>query len=135
MVTQRTFQHLLNFSNCLKEKGYDGLFLSTFGFTDHIQENLIQHVFQCFDEKKNIGPLNLTTYTKWKEEGNPYIRCNFFTGFREPIGFDVMKMHIEYGNQHGVLRTKEMLISNNKEIPTKEEVNKMILEKRKGLKI
>jgi len=135
MATQRTFEHILNFSRCLIDKGYDGYFLSTFGFNDKIRDNLIQHVMQCLAEKRNIGPFNLSTYSRWEDGPQPYVRCNFFTHFREPGGFDVMKMHIDYGNRYGVIRSKELLINMHAEIPTRDQANALMLERKKGLKI
>lgn len=132
---QRMFEHISSFTERLRQKGYDGNFISSFGFCDKLEENLIKHVFQCYEEKRSIGPLNLTTYSQWKDSKSPYVRCNFYTDFSELRGFNVLKMNIEYGNQYGVLRKKEVPVSNHSEIPDREQANRIIMERKKGLKL
>jgi hypothetical protein len=132
---QRTFEHIATFVELLRIKGYDGMFQSSFGFTDKLKDNLTKHVFQCFEEKKNIGPLNLTTYSQWIDDKSPYVRCNFFTDFSEPRGFNVLKMNIEYGNEFGVIRQREIPVNNHREIPERKDAIKSIIEHKKGIKI
>ena len=62
---QRMFDHINAFAELMKQKGYDGYCQSTFGFNDKLKDNLIKHVFQCHEEKKNVGPLNLSMYSHW----------------------------------------------------------------------
>ncbi len=132
---QRMFDHINAFDELMKQKGYDGYFQSSFGFNDKLKENLIKHTLQCYEEKRNIGPVNLTTYTHWKDNESPYVRCNFYSDFNSRDGFSVMKVNIEYGNQFGVLRHKEIPIGNNSEIPDRTYANRTIMEQKKGIKI
>ncbi|MCI0445655.1 hypothetical protein L0152_20885, partial [bacterium] len=105
------------------------------GFTDKFKDNLIKHVFQCYEEKREVGQFGLTTYSHWKDNRSPYIECHFHIDFREPFGFNVRKMNIKYGNEYGPIRSKEIPFSNNHEIPDRETVNRMMLERKRGMKI
>lgn len=132
------FDHITAFTDLMKRKGYDGHYQSTFGFNDKLKDNLTKHVFQCFEEKRNIGPLNLTTYSHFTDSENPtspHVRCNFYTDFSEPYGFNVLKMNLEYGNNYGVIRTKELLINNNSEIPDCHAANRIMMERKRALGI
>ena len=132
---QRMFQHIEAFADLMDRKGYDGTFLSTYGFPDRLKDNLTKHIFQCFDEKKEIGPLNLSTYTKWTHDKSPHIRCDFYVDFTEAKGFEVMKMDIRYANQYGKIRDKELMFKSNQEIPDRAQANKMILGRKQGMKL
>src|SRR3989337_1425581 len=135
---QRMFEHITGFVDLMRKKGYDGNYQSTFGFNDKLKDNLVKHVFQCFEENKNIGPLNLTTYSHWTEGADmksPHVRCNFYTDFSEARGFEVLKMNIEYGKEYGVIRKKELSINSNSDIPDCEQANRVVMEKKRGMKI
>jgi len=132
---QRMFEHINGFAELMNRKGYDKLFQSSSGFTDKLKDNLIKHVFQCYEEKREVGQFGLTTYAHWQDTRSPYIKCSFHMDFREPFGFNVRKMNIQYGNEYGPLRNKEIPFRNNQEIPDRETVNRMMLEKKQGMKI
>lgn len=122
------------FTDLMERKGYDGIFLSSYGFKDQLKENLTKHVFHSFEEKKNIGPLNLSTYSKWTDSDSPYVRCDFYLKYGDVKGFEVMKMNVSYGNQYGTIRSKEIHLNNNNEIPEKNQANQMII-KSKGMRL
>lgn len=132
---QLMFYQINSFVEMMKRKGYDGNFMSSFGFCDKLKENLIKHVFQCYEEKRSIGPLILTTYSHWTDSENPYVRCNFYTDFLEPHGFNIRKINIEYGDEYGVFRTKEVSVSRHSEMPEREQANRIVMERKKGLKL
>lgn len=132
---QRMFEHIEGFTKYMLRKGYDGNFLSSFGFCDKLKDNLIKHVLQCYEEKRSIGPLNLTTYSQWVDNKSPYVRCNFYTDFSDLRGFDILKMNIEYGNEYGVIRKHEVPVNHNLQIPHRDEANRIVMEKKKGMKI
>ena len=121
--------------NWWSKKGYDGYYQSTFGFNDKLKDNLIKHVFQCHDEKKNIGPLNLSMYSHYTDNKSPYVKCIFHTDFSEPKGFNVTKMNIEYGNEYGILRNKEIPVTSNSKIPDRAAVNLMMTDKKRAMRI
>lgn len=132
---QRIFEHINGFTDLMNRKGYDGYFQSSLGFSDRLRDNLTKHVFQCYEEKREAGPLNLTTHAYWKDNKSNYVQCNFQVDFSEPTGFNVQKINIEYGNEYGRLRNKEISVRNSAEIPDRETVNRMMLEKKRGMKI
>lgn len=132
---QRLFEHINAFSRLMRNKGYDGNFHSPFGFYDKLKDNLIKHVLQCYEEKKEIGPLNLTTYSHWTDSKGPYVRCDFHADFSEPGGFNVRKMDIQYGNEYGPIKNKEILLHQNSEIPGRDEANHMVMGKKRGIRI
>lgn len=131
---QRMSEHIKLFAELMDRKGYDGIFLSSYGFKDRLKENLTKHVFQCFVEKKNIGPFTLSTYSKWTDPNNPHVRCDFYVKYGDVKGFEVMKMNVSYGNQYGTIRSKEIHLDNNSEFPEKNQANHMI-QKSKGMKL
>ncbi len=132
---QRMFEHINAFTELMKQKGYDGIYLSSFGFTGRLKDNLTQHVFQCFEEKKDIGPLNLSTYSKWTDDKSPYVRCDFYVDFNDVIGFEIVKMNVNYANQYGMIREKEILLKSNREIPERDRANRMVLKRKQGIRI
>lgn len=132
---QRILEHINTFTELMKKKGYEGNFHSSFGFYDTLKDNLIKHVFQCYEEKRSIGPLNLTTYSHWTDSKGPYVRCNFYTDYREPKGFGVIKMNIQYGYQYGPVRNKELPMRDNSEIPHRDQANALVMENNRGLKV
>ncbi len=131
---QRMSEHINGFTELMERKGYDGIFLSSYGFKDRLKENLTKHVFQSFEENKNIGPLNLSTYSKWTDPDNPHVRCDFYIKYGDVKGFEVMKMNVSYANQYGTIRSKEIQVNNNSEIPEKNQANHMI-QKSKGMRL
>lgn len=132
---QRMYEHIKAFSYVMAEKGYTGHFQSTFGFNDRLFDNLLQHVLECYKQLKDIGPFHLTTYSKWTDDEQPYIRCCFAMDFSENKGFEVLKMKIGYGDKYGIFRSKEMPILRNSDIPTCAEANRMNIERKGGLKM
>lgn len=132
---QRMFDHINAFAELMKQKGYDGYYQSTFDFNDKLKDNLIKHVFQCHEERKDVAPLNLSTYSHWTDNKSPYVRCNFHVDFSEPKGFNVTKMNIEYGDEYGILRNKEIPVTSNSEIPDRVAANNMMMEKKKAMRI
>lgn len=132
---QRTLEHINTFSRLMQNKGYDGNFHSSFGFYDKLKENLIKHVFQCYEEKREIGPLNLTTYSHWTDSKGPYVRCNFYTDFSELEGFKVLKMDLQHGNEYGPIKSKEIPVERNSEMPDRQQANRMVMGKRRGVRV
>ncbi len=128
---QRMFEHIKSFASTMKAKGYDGHFLSSFGYSDRLFENMVKHVFQCYQEKRDIGPLNLMTYTHWRGDDRPHIRCNFYTDFNDNQGFKVNKLDVEYGIGYETLKRKEIPVKANFEVPDKDQLNRMMLERKK----
>jgi hypothetical protein len=132
---QRLYEHINVFTELMERKGYDGHYLSSYGFTDKLKENLTKHVLQCFEEKKEPGPLNLSTYSKWTDDQSPYVRCDFHVGFSDAKGFEVLKMDILYANQYGKIREKEIPLKNNNEIPDRDRANRMIIGRKQRMKL
>lgn len=129
------YEHIKSFTALMERKGYDGTFVSSYGFFGKLKENLIQHVFQSFVEKKSVGPLNLSTYSKWKDDNSPYVRCDFHADYSNAAGFQVLNMEINYGNGYGIFRNKELHFRNNGEIPEREQANQMVLNRKKSLRL
>lgn len=134
-MMQRILEHINTFAELMARKGYDGNFHSSFGFYDTLKDNLIKHVFQCYEEKRSIGPVNLTTYSHWTDSKGPYVRCNFYADFSEPKGFNVLKMNIQSGNEYGPVKSKEIPVRHNSEIPGREQANLMVMGKKRGIRV
>lgn len=129
------FEHIAVFVDRMHQKGYHKMFQSSSGFCDNLKNSLSKHVFQCYEEKQSIAPLVLTTYSLWNDSKSPYVRCNFYTNFSDLNGFQVHKMNIEYGNEYGIIREKVIPVNSNSQIPSREEANQMITDRRKRLKL
>lgn len=131
----RILDHIDQLDELMRRKGYESHFASSFGFYDTLRDNLIKHAFQCYDEKRSIGPLNLETYSHWTDSHRPYVHVNFYTDYNERDGFRIMKMNLVYANSFGPIRDRELPVRENAEIPARDEVNLMIMGRRRGLKL
>lgn len=131
---QRMFEHINHFARLMNQKGYDGFFSSSSGFIDKLKDNLTKHIFQCYEEKREVGEFSLSTYTHWQDDRSPYVKCYFHMDFKEPTGFNIQEITIQYGHEYGTLRKKGIPIRNN-DIPDREAVNRMMLERKRGMKI
>lgn len=134
-IMQRMYAHINAFAEFLDQKGYDGHFASSLGFFGKIKENLTKHVFQCFEEKRSIEPLSLSTFTHWEHEDRPYVRCDFQTSFSASSGFKISKLKIEYGNSYGMVKQKDLSIHYPSEVPDRQEANRMILDQKRTVKL
>lgn len=75
-----TISNLENFSNILKDKGYDGYFHTQGSYPDRLKKSIEAYLKSC--EHGNDTPpkesMLLTTYVQWKGEDEPHIVCDMY---------------------------------------------------------
>lgn len=135
ITMQRMFAHINAFVDLMNRKGYDGMFLSDYGFPGKLKENLTKHVFQCYEERKLLDKVHLTTYSHWRDNEKPHIRCLFTAEFSDLRGFQIRNLRIEKADYSGVFRKKDIALHRNEDLPTREDAGKMMLEKRNQIKL
>ena len=118
--------HIKAFGQLLNDKGYNGYFMSNFGFPGKLQETIRKHIFESFISNKDLNPINLSTYTRWSREEDPYIRCEFTVNYEDSKGFNIQKMDIHFKNQYGNIRSTELKPERDYDIPSSEEANSIV---------
>jgi hypothetical protein len=118
--------HIKALDELLGDKGYMGYFMSNFGFPGKLQETIRKHFFQSYISNKDVNPINLSTYTRWNNEEDPYVRCDFTVKYDDGKGFSINKMDIHFKNQYGNIRSAEITPRRDHEIPSSEKANSIV---------
>ena len=118
--------HIEALDKLFKDKGYRGYFMSNFGFPGKLQESIRKHIFQSYMSNKDINPIHLSTYTRWNNEEDPYVRCDFTVKYDDGKGFSIKKMDIHFKNQYGNIRNAEITPKWDHEIPSSEKANSIV---------
>lgn len=118
--------HIKTLDKLLLDKGYRGYFMSNFGFPGKLQETIRKHFFQSYISNKDINPIHLSTYTRWSNEEDPYVRCDFTVKYDDGKGFSIKKMDIHFKNQYGSIRNAEITPERDQEIPNSEKANSIV---------
>lgn len=118
--------HITTLDKFLRDKGYSGYFMSNFGFPGKLQETIRKHFFQSYISNKDINPIHLSTYTRWNNEEDPYVRCDFTVKYDDGKGFSIKKMDIHFRNQYGNIRSAEITPRRDNEIPSAEKANLVV---------
>lgn len=118
--------HIEALDKLFKEKGYKGYFMSNFGFPGKLQETIRKHILQCYISNKELNPIHLSTYTKWNNEEDPYVRCDFTVKYDDSKGFSTKKIDIHLNNQYGNIRSTEIIPRRDHEIPNSEKANSIV---------
>ena len=118
--------HIKAFNQLLNDKGYNGYFMSNFGFPGKLQETIRKHVFESYISNKDLNPIHLSTYTRWSREEDPYVRCEFSVNYDDSKGFNIQKMDIHFKNQYGNIRSTEVKPERDHDIPSSEEANSIV---------
>lgn len=118
--------HIKLLDKLLRGKGYNGYFMSNFGFPGKLQETIRKHVFQSYITNKDINPIHLSTYTRWNGEEDPYVRCDFTVEYEDSKGFSIKKMDIHLKNQYGCIRRADITPGPDHEIPNVEKANSIV---------
>jgi hypothetical protein len=132
---KKLIEHIKAFASMMKQKGYDGYFLSSSGLTDKLNNNLFLHAVKCQQEQRQIGPVDLQTYTHWKDGDSPHVHCTFKTDYNDTEGFKVKKLDIDYGIGKDILKRKDISVNANSEIPDKDQLNSMMLQRKRNLRL
>lgn len=131
----RLSEHINAFVRLMKQKGYIGHFLCNTSHPGRIEESLQKHLLECLQGSTYIPPFYLTTYSHWINDESPYVKCDFKVRYNDNDGFNVMKLDMDYRNHCGSIRKKDIPINTNLTIPDRDQVNRMMTEKKKGMKI
>lgn len=132
---QKMMAQIAAFTQHMYSMGYDGTFVSNYGFPSKLKDNLIQHVLQCFQEMKPVDKILLKTYTHWKDLDTPQIQCSFQIEYTGQHGFQVKKMTIEKDDLAGTHRRKQLTLKSLDDVPGKDELLPLINRKRHGQRL
>lgn len=131
----RLGEHLSDLEKLMNKKGYDGYFLSNFGFPDKLSGTLRKHIFQCYTKDRDINPIHLSTYSKWKDEDSPYVRCDFTMNYDDNKGFSIEKMEIHCKNIFGRISSSEIIPKSNNDLPDSKKANSIEDQTKRGRKL
>jgi hypothetical protein len=127
--------HIDELETLMKANGFDGHFLSNSNHPGKLKDSLYAHLLETPQGQKNVPPFFLTTYSHWKDEERPYVKCDFKMKYDSWLGFKVDKITVTRANHFGVIKRVEVTPNNNQEIPTREKVNELVGQKKRSLKI
>lgn len=127
--------HIDELETLMKANGFDGHFLSNSGHPGKLKDSLYAHLLETLQGQKHVPPFFLTTYSHWKDEERPHVKCDFKMKYDSWLGFKVEKITVTRANHFGVMKRVEVTPTNNTAIPTREKVNELVGQKNKGLKI
>lgn len=130
-------EHIEEFERLMNQKGFDEYFLTNASFPDKLGESLKKHLSDVLNDNAQIPPFHLKTYSLWNGEDRPHVKCDFKTRYDRTAGFTVEKLQAEYVGAYSniPMKTLEIILSKNKDIPTQEQVNALIRPKRRRLKL
>jgi hypothetical protein len=127
---QKMLAQIAAFTQFMYARGYDGTFVSDYGFPSKLRDNLVQHALQCLQEMKPVDKVLLKTYTHLKDGDNPQIRCGFQVEYSMQHGFQPRKMTIEKDSLAGTYHRKELAIRSLDDVPAREDLPSMMTIKR-----
>jgi hypothetical protein len=119
----------------MNAKGYDGHFLCNSAHPGKMKESLHAHLLETLQGQTHVPPFYLTTYSHWKDEERPHVKCDFKMKYDSWQGFQVEKMEVTRANHFGTIKSVELRPNSNADIPTREKVNALVGQKKRSLKI
>ncbi|HRE67718.1 MAG TPA: hypothetical protein PLM56_05650 [Cyclobacteriaceae bacterium] len=128
-------EHIEQFERLMNRKGFDGHFLCNTSFPGKLKESLHQHLLEVLQGETYVRPFYLTTYSHWKDEERPHVKCDFKMKYDSGTGFRIEKMDVTRANHYGTIKSVEVRPIKNEDIPTRENVNALVGQKKKSLKL
>lgn len=135
MSTQALENHIARLQQLMNTRGYDGHFLCNAANPGKLKESLTQHLSGVMQGNTVVPPFFLTTYSHWKDEESPHVKCDFKMRYNHVEGFQIEKMDITNANRYGEIKSLTLPIASNAEIPSRQEANRKVLGKVRKLKI
>lgn len=132
---KRLAEHIDEFEKLMNQKGFNGHFLCNSGFPGKLGESLHQHLLEALQGETYVRPFYLTTYSHWKDDEQPHVKCDFKMKYDSWMGFQVEKMEVTRANHFGSIKRIELRPNKNEDIPTREKVNALVGQKKKSLKL
>ncbi len=127
MTMQYLGNHIAEFLKLMNERGYDGHFLSNSAHPGKLKDSLNQHLLDVLQGRSSVPPFFLTTYSLWRNEQSPYVRCDFKVKHSQSDGFRIEKMDITNGSSTGNIKSVTVPLRANIEMPYCEHANRMVL--------
>lgn len=128
-------RHVDDFVKMMKQKGYNGHFLCNTAHPGKLEESFHKHLLHQLQGSSYISRFYLTTYSHWENDERPYVKCGFTVRYNNNNGFNVDKLRMDYANQYGSIRRKDILLETNLNLPDREQVNRMMIGKKKKMRI
>ena len=130
----RLSEQIKELETLLQGRGYGRHFLCNSAHPGRLNESLSDYL-QTPENGRTVAPFYLTTYSHWKDEDSPYVRCDFKMHYDPSRGFRVNEMQVTRANQIGILKSMELRPGRNEYIPTSEEASALVGQKRRTLRI
>lgn len=127
--------HIDELEKLMNEKGYDGHFLCNSAFPCKLRESVHQHLLEVLPGATYVQPFYLTTYSLWKDEESPYVKCDLKVSYDRSEGFRIEKVEAMYASYLGTIRNFETRLINNMDMPTRQKVNSMVGPRKRSLKL
>jgi hypothetical protein len=127
-------QHIDSFCELMNRKGYTGNFDSPFECSKKLQVHLEEYLVLPQEMRRLNNPFAVDTFSKGIYKKGPFVRCGFDISYTEADGFRIQKLNIQYGNEYGVIREKELPLNGNESIPDSKKAERMV-EHKNGMKI
>lgn len=132
---KRLRAHIDEFETLMKEKGYDGHFHCNNAHPGKLRDSMYAHLLETLQGKTHVPPFYLTTFSHWKDEERPYVKCDFKMKYDSWAGFQVERMEAKRANRFGTIKNIEFRPNKNEDIPTREKVNALVGQKTRSLKL
>lgn len=132
---KRLRAHIDELETLMNSKGYDGHFLCNSAHPGKLRDSLYGHLLETLQGQAHVPPFYLTTYSHWKDEDRPYVKCDFKMKYDSWTGFRVERMEVKRANHFGTIKSFELRPNKNEDVPTREKVNELIGQKKRSLKL
>lgn len=123
-----------DFLRTMNDLGYDGYFLCNSAHPGKLKESLTKHLLEGLQGETHVPPFFLTTYSHWKDEESPYVRCDFKIKYDHADGFRVDKMDITHAGLGGTIKQVTLPLRGNHEIPGLRQANAMVMERKRNIR-
>lgn len=128
-------EHITELDVLMKAKGYEGHFLCNSAHPGKMKESLHAHLRETLHGQTHVPPFYLSTYSHWKDEERPHVKCDFKMNYNSTLGFRIEKMEVTRANCYGMIKNIELSPNTKEDVPTREKVNALVGQKKRSLKI
>ncbi len=132
---KRLRAHIDEFETLMKAKGYDGHFHCNSAHPGKLTDSMYAHLQETLQGQTHVPPFYLTTFSHWKDEERPYVKCDFKMKYDSWAGFRVEKMEAKRANRFGTIKSIEFRPYKNEDISTCEKVNALVGQKTRSLQL
>ena len=104
---KRLRSHIDELETLMDSKGYDGHFLCNSAHPGKLRDSLYAHLLETLQGQTHVPPFYLTTFSHWKDEERPYVKCDFKMKYDSWTGFRG-KIEVKRANHFGTIKSFEL---------------------------